>query len=73
MSGKTIAGLKLLDERGLEWEWRYGQRDFHCQYDDGVGAWVLEIFDSQVTDAERAHLDEFECESLQDALLTSLE
>lgn len=68
-----IEKLRCLDDKGLEWEWVCGKYDFHVRYEDDVKSWVLEQFKRRVRDAERAHVDEAECESLQDALLFSLD
>ena len=73
MKTPTIDGLRLVDKRGEAWEWTCGPFDFHCSLDEDTGCWLLEQFDSQVTAPEEAHLQELECESLQDALLASLD
>ncbi|MEO6667299.1 MAG: hypothetical protein ABIO65_11075 [Nitrospiria bacterium] len=68
-----IDKLHCLDDKGLEWEWVCGKYDFHVQYDAEVGSWVLEQYKRRVRDPEKAHMDEAACESLQDALLFSLD
>lgn len=69
----TIRELKLLDDNGMQWEWTCGPFDFHVQFDPALKAWVLEQFRTAIKDNDRAHVDEAECESLQDALLFGIE
>ena len=68
-----IQGLRCLDGAGLEWELRCGAFDFHIRHEPETGTWLLEQFRSSVRDADSAHADEAECDSLQDALLFALE
>ncbi len=70
---RRIDGLECLDGEGLEWQWKVAPWDFHCGFDAELRSWFLEQFESRVKDAEKAHREEFECESLQDALLCSLD
>lgn len=56
-----------------EWEWRCGKYDFHVLFAAEIETWVLEQFLTREKSLDRAHVDEAECESLEDALLFSLE
>lgn len=67
----NISHLRCLGTQ--EWEWRCGKYDFHVLFDAETGTWVLEQFLTSEKRVARAHLDEAECESLEDALLFSLE
>lgn len=68
---RAIENMRYLGNQA--WEWQCGRFDFYVEYDNEVDDWVLEQFVSSEQDANLAHVDEEICESLEDALLFSLE
>lgn len=57
----------------LEFEWKSGRYDFHLMFEPELKTWLLEQFDSRVSSAEEAHLAEFECDSMGEAVQLSAE
>ena len=71
MQKRTLHGVRLKPTEPKGYEFEVGGFDFHVRNEQS--RWVLDQFDAKVADANEAHLDSSEHETLGEAVLHAVE